>query len=212
MLYSIAGTPDSSVTHIDLLGTIGELLPVGVSFTKGPHTKPAFNFRPIANVGRFARYIFPKKFFVEFSITVTIRPKRVERGVVFSILPNYRRGNAILELEIQSVAEGTIIRLTHASDKRTKTVFDFNVPDISNKWTWLGFGVNKDGVTFYSNCDEAETKFQPSTLGELTLPSYSALYIGRAGWTPEARLSAFEVNFDTFCSISPHLCTLLRKA
>lgn len=203
-LHSVAGVPDSSLTDIDLLGTIGEPLPVGVSFTKGPHTKPAFNFRSIANVGRFARYIFPRNFFVEFSITVTIRPKRVERGVVFAILPNYRRGNTILGLEIQSVPEGTTIRLTHASDTSTKTVFDFQVPDISNKWTWIGFSIERHGVTLHLNCDEAETKFRLSTLGELTLPSYSALYIGRAGWTPEAGSSAFEVSFGIHdCVQSP---------
>ena len=192
--HSFAGAPDSSLTDIDLLGTIGEPLPVGVSFTKGPNTRPAFHFRAIANVGRFARYIFPKQFFTEFSITVAIKPQRVEHGVVFAILPQHRSGIPILGLEIRKVTESTLIRLTHASDAKTKTVFDFNVPDITDKWTWLGFSIKKDGVTFYLDCNEAETKFQPANLGDLTLPSYSALYIGRAGWTPGAKSSAFQVS------------------
>ncbi|KAL9958858.1 hypothetical protein ACROYT_G035929 [Oculina patagonica] len=186
------GAPDSSLTEIDLLGTIGEPLPLGVSLTKGPHTTPAFHFRSIANVGRFARYIFPKQFFKEFSITVAIRPKRAEHGVIFAILPHYRRGDVILGLEIRSASfsEGTTVSLIRASNGKTKTVFEFTVPDITGKWTRLAFSVRQDGVTFYHDCKEIETKFGP--LGDLTLPSYSALYIGRAGWTPGAQSSTFE--------------------
>lgn len=145
-------------------------------------------------MGRFARYIFPKEFFIEFSITLAIRPKRTESSVVFAILPHYRRGDVILGLEIRSDTENTVISLTHANNAKTKTVFRFKVPDISNKWTWLGFSIKKDGVTFYLDCNEAETKFEASSLGELILPSYSALYIGRAGWTPGAKSNAFEVS------------------
>lgn len=179
-----------------MLGTIGKPLPLGVSLTKGPHTKPAFNFRSIANVGRFARYIFPKQFFKEFSITVAFRPKRADHGVLFAILPHYRTGDVILGLEIRSVSltKDTTISLIHANNARTKTVFEFTVPDITGKWTWLAFAINKDGVTFYHDCKEIETKFEPSSLGDLSLPSYSALYIGRAGWTPGAHLSTFEVS------------------
>ena len=193
-LKYLVGAPDSSLTDIDLLGTIGEPLPLGVSLTKGPNTTPAFHFRSIANVGRFARYIFPKQFFKEFSITVAIRLKRAERGVIFAILPHYRRGDVILGLEIRSASfsEDTTISLIHANNAKTKTVFEFTVPDITGKWTRLAFSIREDGVTFYHNCKEIESKFGP--LGDLTLPSYSALYIGRAGWTPEARSSTFEVS------------------
>ena len=189
-----AGAPDSSLSDIDLLGTIGEPLPLGVTLTKGPHTKPALHFRPVANVGRFARYIFPTQFFTEFSISLVIRPKLSERSVVFALLSHYRRGTVILGLEIQNVAGDSIIRLTHAPDEETKTVFDFTVPDINGKWSWLGFSIKKDGVTFYLDCNAAETKFKPSVLGDLTIPIYSALYIGRAGWTAGAQSNAFEVS------------------
>ena len=189
-----AGAPDSSLSDIDVLGTIGEPLPLGVTLTKGPHTKPALHFRPVANVGRFARYIFPTQFFTEFSISLVIRPKRSERSVVFALLSHYRRGTVILGLEIQNVAGDSIIRLTHAPDEETKTVFDFTVPDINGKWSWLGFSIKKDGVTFYLDCNAAETKFKPSVLGDLTIPIYSALYIGRAGWTAGAQSNAFEVS------------------
>lgn len=185
---------DSSLTDIDLLGTIGEPLPLGVSLTKGPHTKPAFNFRSVANVGRFARYIFPKQFFKEFSITVAFRPKRADYGVLFAILPNYRARGVILGLEIRSgsFTKDTTISLIHANNARTKTVFEFTVPDITGKWTWLALSIKKDGVTFYHDCKEIETKFGPSSLADLSLPSYSVLYIGRAGWTSGAHLSTFE--------------------
>ena len=189
-----AGAPDSSLSDIDLLGTIGEPLPLGVTLTKGPHTKPALHFRPVANVGRFARYIFPTQFFTEFSISLVIRPKLSERSVVFALLSHYRRGTVILGLEIQNVAGDSIIRLTHAPDEETKTVFDFTVPDINGKWSWLGFSIRKDGVTFYLDCNAAETKSKPSFLGDLTIPIYSALYIGRAGWTAGAQSNAFEVS------------------
>ena len=89
----------------------------------------------------------------------------------------------------------TVVSLTHASSEKSKTVFDFEVPDISNKWTWLGFSLTKDGVVFYLNCDEAVTKFQQSSLGEISLPPYSVLYIGRAGWSRDSRSSAFEVKY-----------------
>ena len=176
-----------------MLGTIGEPLPFGVSFTKGPNESPAFHFRSYANVGRFASYIFPKQFFAEFSITLTIKPKRVRRGLVFSILPHFRTDKVLLALEIRNVKGASVVRLTHASSEKSKTVFDFEVPDISNKWTWLGFSVKKDGVVFYLNCDKAVTKFRQSFLGELSLPPYSVLYIGRAGWSRDSRSSAFEV-------------------
>lgn len=195
-LNFVAGAADSSLTDIDLLGTIGEPLPLGVSLTKGPHTKPAFNFRSVANVGRFARYIFPKQFFKEFSITVAFRPKRADHGVLFAILPNYRARGVILGLEIRSgsFTKDTTISLIHANNARTKTVFEFTVPDITGKWTWLALSIKKDGVTFYHDCKEIETKFGPSSLADLSLPSYSVLYIGRAGWTSGAHLSTFEVS------------------
>ena len=145
-------------------------------------------------MGRFARYIFSTQFFTEFSISLVIRPKRSERSVVFALLSHYRRGTVILGLEIQNVAGDSIIRLTHAPDEETKTVFDFTVPDINGKWSWLGFSIKKDGVTFYLDCNAAETKFKPSVLGDLTIPIYSALYIGRAGWTAGAQSNAFEVS------------------
>lgn len=204
------GIPDVNLRNIDLLGTIGETLPLGVSVTKGPHTRPAFHFRPIANVGRFARYIFPNGFFAEFSITLTIRPKKgLQHGVVFAILPHFRRKGAILGLEIRNVRDRTEIRLTHAgNDANTKTVFEFTVPDISNKWTWLGFSIEKNGVTFFKDCDNAERGFRDASLDEITLPLYSVLYIGRAGWTSEAGNSVFEVTltcvllFNMFTSLS----------
>ena len=201
-VHYITGAPDSSLTDIDLLGTIGEPLPLGVSLTKGPSSTPAFHFRPVANVGRFARYIFPKQFFVEFSITLAIRPKRSARSVVFTILSSYRRGHVILGLEIRSVAEGTIVSLTHAPDAKTKALFDFTVPDITNKWTWLGLSIKKDSVTLHLDCNGDETKSVKSLgLGDLTLPPYSALYIGRAGWTAGAQSNAFEVS-SFLCSLT----------
>lgn len=145
-------------------------------------------------MGRFARYIFPTQFFTEFSISLVIRPKRSERSVVFALLSHYRRGTVILGLEIQNVAGDSIIRLTHAPDEEAKSVFDFTVPDISGKWSWLGFSIKKDGVTFYLDCNAAEAKSKPSVLGDLTVPIYSALYIGRAGWTAGAQSNAFEVS------------------
>ena len=178
-----------------MLSTIGDP-PLGVSFSKGPYERPAFRFRSYANVGRFASYIFPKQFFVEFSITVAIKAKRVQRGVVFSILPHFRKDDVILALEIRSADDATVVNLIHASDEKSKTVFDFEVPDISNKWTWLGFNINEAGVTMYLNCNEVATKFQESPLEELTLPPSSVLYIGRSGWGPRSRSSAFEVTFD----------------
>ena len=179
-----------------MLGTIGDPLPLGVSLTKGTNTKPAFNFRSIANVGRFARYIFPKQFFKEFSITVAFRPKRTDHGVLFAILPNYRAREVILGLEIRSGSstKDTIVSLIHANNARAKTVFEFTVSDITGKWTWLAFSIKKDGVTFYHDCKEIETKFGHSSLDDLSLPSYSALYIGRAGWTPGASCNTFEVS------------------
>lgn len=125
---------------------------------------------------------------------MAIRPKRAEHGVIFAILPHYRRGDVILGLEIRSASfsEGTTVSLIHASNGKTKTVFDFTVSDTTGKWTRLAFSIRKDGVTFYHDCKEMETKFGP--LGDLTLPSYSALYIGRAGWTPGAQSSTFEVS------------------
>ncbi|XP_066016661.1 collagen alpha-1(XV) chain-like isoform X1 [Pocillopora verrucosa] len=188
------GYPDNSLKDVDLLGTIGNPLPIGVSLTKGPYTKPAFHFRSGANVGRFARYIFPKGFFKEFSISVVIRPKSAERGVVFALLPHIRRGNVILGLEIHrdSFSEGTTISLIHANNGNTRTVFDFTVPSLTGKWTWLSFSIRNNGVTFYKDCREVDTKFLPAALGNFTLRPYSALYIGRAGWTPGASSSAFQ--------------------
>ena len=210
-----AGAPDSSLSDIDVLGTIGEPLPLGVTLTKGPHTKPALHFRPVANVGRFARYIFPTQFFTEFSISLVIRPKRSERSVVFALLSHYRRGTVILGLEIQNVAGDSIIRLTHAPDEETKTVFDFTVPDINGKWSWLGFSIKKDDVTFYLDCNAAETKFKPSVLGDLTIPIYSALYIGRAGWTAGAQSNAFEVSrvlvFEVVYSATEYISVIISS-
>ena len=192
----IAGYPDNNLKDVDLLGTIGNPLPIGVSLTKGPYTKPAFHFRSGANVGRFARYIFPKGFFKEFSISVVIRPKSAERGVVFALLPHIRRGNVILGLEIHRdpFSEGTTISLIHANNGNTRTVFDFTVPSLTGKWTWLSFSIRNNGVTFYKDCREVDTKFLPAALGNFTLRPYSALYIGRAGWTPGASSSAFQVS------------------
>ena len=127
---------------------------------------------------------------------MAIRPKSTERGVVFALLPHYRIGNVILGLEIRraSFIEGTTISLIHASSKSTRTVFDFTVPDLTGRWTWLSFSIRKNGVTFYKDCKQVEAKFEPSSLGDLTLPRYSALYIGRAGWTPGAPSNAFQVS------------------
>lgn len=196
MFECIAGYPDNNLKDVDLLGTIGNPLPIGVSLTKGPYTKPAFHFRSGANVGRFARYIFPKGFFKEFSISIVIRPKSAERGVVFALLPHIRRGNVILGLEIHRdpFSEGTTISLIHANNGNTRTVFDFTVPSLTGKWTWLSFSIRNNGVTFYKDCREVDTKFLPAALGNFTLRPYSALYIGRAGWTPGASSSAFQVS------------------
>lgn len=137
---------------------------------------------------------------------MAIRPKRVDHGVVFAILPQYRSGDVILGLEIQraSFNQGTTISLIHASNPKRKNVFEFTVPDITDKWTRLAFSITKDGVTFYHDCKEIETK--PGSLGDLTLPSYSALYIGRAGWTDGAKSSTFEVSsidyYYIFCYIA----------
>ena len=192
----IAGYPVNSLKDVDLLGTIGNPLPIGVSLTRGPYTKPAFHFRSGANVGRFARFIFPKGFLKEFSISTVIRPRSSERGVVFALLPHIRRGNVILGLEIHrdSFSEGTTISLIHANNGNTRTVFEFTVPDLTGRWTWLSFSIKNNGVTFFKDCREVDTSFVRATLGVLTFPRYSALYIGRAGWTPGASSSAFQVS------------------
>ena len=191
MLFS--GAPDRDLSDIDLLGTIGKPLPVGVSLASGPHTKPAFRFRPIANVGRFARYIFPKQFLNEFSISLAIRPKRAGNGVVFAVLEHYRQGEIILGLDVQTISDKTKVRLFHTSDSRARNVFQFTVPDLTGKWTFLAFSVRKDGITFYLDCKEAEKKFESKPLKLLRLPANSALYIGRAGWTLGSQSSAFVV-------------------
>ncbi|XP_022806446.1 collagen alpha-1(XV) chain-like [Stylophora pistillata] len=186
--------PVNSLKDVDLLGTIGNPLPIGVSLTRGPYTKPAFHFRSGANVGRFARFIFPKGFLKEFSISTVIRPRSSDRGVVFALLPHIRRGNVILGLEIHrdSFSEGTTISLIHANNGNTRTVFEFTVPDLTGRWTWLSFSIKNNGVTFFKDCREVDTSFVRATLGVLTFPRYSALYIGRAGWTPGASSSAFQ--------------------
>ena len=163
--------------------------------TKGLDGLPAVGIQRGVEIVVPYRIYLPRKFYKNFAIVASIKPKDNQGGYLFAVVNAF---DTVVDLGLLLSPAGkaqTNISLVY-TDSQTQShstvIASFLVPAFTNQWTQLALEVVGDTVALYFRCMRFATRQVRRYPEQLQLDDASKLYIANAG---PIIGSGFEVGF-----------------
>ncbi|KAK0425866.1 hypothetical protein QR680_009433 [Steinernema hermaphroditum] len=179
-------TPADEETDVDLLVPIESLVNADprVYRTKGLDGLPAVGMQRGIEIAVPYRLYLPKRFFRNFAVVATVKPKDRQGGFLFAVLNAF---DTVVDLGVSVESAGgaqTNISLFYTDSRveaSSRVLASFLVPEFANQWTQLALEVSDDSVALYFRCVRFATRQVNRMPLQLEMDDAHKLYIGSAG-------------------------------
>lgn len=107
------------------------------------------------------RIYLPRKFFRNFAIVASVKPKDHQGGYLFAIVNAFDTVvdlGVLLEPSGSSQTNVSLIYTDSQAEASSQVLASFLVPSFVNQWTQLALEVNEDTVALYFRCMRFATR------------------------------------------------------
>uniref|UniRef100_A0A7E4W291 LAM_G_DOMAIN domain-containing protein n=1 Tax=Panagrellus redivivus TaxID=6233 RepID=A0A7E4W291_PANRE len=178
--------PGDEETDVDLLTPLENLINTDprVYRTKGLDGLPAVGIQRGVEIVVPYRIYLPRKFYRNFAIVASIKPKDDQGGYLFAVVNAF---DTVVDLGLHLSPAGraqtnvSLVYTDSQTESSSTVIASFLVPAFTNQWTQLAVEVSGDNVALYFRCMRFATRQVRRTPMQLQMDDASKLYIANAG-------------------------------